>query len=184
MNVKSGKTLVLVGLGGKLVIAVFSLLLRLVVNLYVGSVINMLQLPLTLVIVAGFVMAFLADRNIMDLIIAGGFGVSALTSLISVVTSAAGSSLPAMITLALSFIGTVGLFVWAFKLYRDSNTLAALAVVGSYIVSFGVSFLLTLFTGFAEPSFITSPIYILISGAGSIVSAAALAYAAFMDWQE
>ncbi len=177
MNKNTSKLLVLVGLGGKLLLALLSFFLNLI-EFSIGAFFNFLYLPLTILVVAGFFISFLAEQNILDLIIAGGFGINMLNTLLSLFVP----QLPSILLTIISLTAIAGLLAWALKLFKDSNTPAALAVVGSIVISFGITFLSTLLARTASPSTFSS-VYTLISSAVSIASAGALAFAAFLDYQ-
>ena len=178
MEAKNGKLLVLGGFAIKAFLSGINFLVNLfkisIMSGFLGSVSNLASHLSNLAIVAGFVVIFLADKNILDLIIAGGFA----SGLITIFTSMLGGRLlsPLMARSIYALIGLMSIaacFVWAFKLFKDSKPIPAIVAV------FSVS---ALVLGSLIYSLVGSWITFLLYSFTSAIYAVGLAAVAFLEF--
>ena len=80
MNSQTGKLLVLGGCGINAVTILLNLLLYVAPIKFLITLISLASIAGLASIVAGFLILFLCDKSILDLVIAGGFGISLITS--------------------------------------------------------------------------------------------------------
>lgn len=174
MNSKTGKLLVLGSLGGRLALTVLSFLLSLL-NINLGLLGNLVSFALSLAIIAGFAIVFLSDRDMLDLVIIAGFGASFVSGIIFALFPNMSSIIYRMIDL----VYLAGIFAWSLKLFKKSNTVAAIAAVGSLACSFGGTLLKSLLARLGPNNTLLTLVSILVS----LATTAALAVAAFLDYQ-
>ena len=129
-----------------------------------------------LAIVAGFVVIFLADKNVLDLIIAGGFA----SGLITIFTSILGGRLlsPLMAASIYALIGLMSIaacFVWAFKLFKDAKYIPAIATVCSVVA---------LIFGSLIHSLVGSWTTFMLYSFASVIYAAGLVFVAFLEFAD
>ena len=179
MNERTGKLLVLGGAGIHLLNSGVRFLLALF-KIFAGPISTLLSIAGLLGAVAiagGFALIFLAERNILDLIIAGGFAVGVINNILNLRSYSSPELMarPAIASTLLSLVVIAAYVVWAFKLYRNSNAIAALAVVAS----FGLNFIVAILSAYLPAVFGN----LIISSMISIASNGALVFAAFLDLQ-
>ena len=181
MNSENGKLLVLGGFALRLFIAGINFFINLLSFItpypsFLATLFNLASICATVMIAAGFLVMFLADHDVFDFILACGFALGALIPILTLVCNRIFHSYRIIYNLILSLIGLIGLLtfaallMWAFKLYKKSNRLAAFAVV----VSLGATVFSTLLTALFG-SFLSNMI--------SLGSVAALTFAAFLQFK-
>ena len=176
MNVKNAKFLVLGGFVVNAILSGFNFILNLTggnnpdINLFT----RILGLGATLGIVMGFAFIFLATRDPFNLLITGGFAITVIPSLLYVLFFIAENITLIELMTATSAVSSIvyifTLLLWAFKFYRVSNVKPALAIAGAVLMVILTALL---------SSVIPYPVVALLS----VAENAALAFAAFIDYQ-
>ena len=172
MNEKLGKLLILGGFGLKTLLSGISFLGQLMFPHGTGMFFNILSILATLAIVAGFAVFFLVRPNLLDLAIGGLMALTALTPVLNILLLkylALEQMIYNNILLIIGLAFITAMFLWAFKLRKKGNQLASFAVIGSVVLSFACGYM-TLFI---------SPVIVSL---GTIASSAALAFAAYLDY--
>ena len=137
---KTGRFLVMCGLVGRLVFNILK-----VVNF--NAVMTFLSIASMLVAAAGFVMIFLSDRKIIDLVLAVGFSIESLSVFFTYLLNAGltdSQSVPDFV----AYLPNIFLFtlsVWTYKLMRSSKVIPMLAVFGAIVFFVSKTMLPTLF---------------------------------------
>ena len=111
----------------------------------------------------------------LDLVIIAGFGASFVSGIIFALFPNMSSIIYRMIDL----VYLAGIFAWSLKLFKKSNTVAAIAAVGSLACSFGGTLLKSLLARLGPNNTLLTLVSILVS----LATTAALAVAAFLDYQ-
>ena len=176
MNVKNAKFLVLGGFVVNAILSGFNFILNLTggndpdINLFT----SLLGLGATIGMVMGFALIFLATRDLFNLLIAGGFAITVIPSLLYVMFYIVEDITLFELTIAMNAVSSIvcifTLLLWAFKFYRVSNVKPALAIAGAVLMAT----LTALLSSVIPPSVVA-----LLS----VAKNAALAFAAFIDYQ-
>ena len=187
MNSENGKLLVLGGFALRLFIAGINFFINLLSFMtpypypsFLATLFNLASICATVMIAAGFLVMFLADHDVFDFILACGFASGALIPILTLVGSRIFHNYRIYILIS-SLIGLIGLvtlatlLMWAFKLYKKSNRLAAFAVVVSLGATVFSTLLTSLFGRFILIGFLSNMI--------SLGSVAALTFAAFLQFR-
>ena len=190
MSKQLDKLLVLSGFGLRLFISgihIFISLFRISFHsAFVPNLLNFTSTCAIAMIAAGFGIMFLAEHNILDLVIAGGFAINLLTPVLSGiidariynVTRASAHNPLSIFYLLIYLIGLLAFsslpfLAWAFKLFRKSNLLAAFAIIGA----FAISVFSNMFFSFSALPIIRLIHFILSFGSNVI-----LAFVAFIEF--
>ncbi|MBR2971314.1 MAG: hypothetical protein IKC61_00120 [Clostridia bacterium] len=186
MNSENGKLLVLGGFALRLFIAGINFFINLLSFMtpypsFLATLFNLASICATVMIAAGFLVMFLADHDVFDFILACGFASGALIPILTLVGSRIFYNYRIIYILISSLIVLIGLvtfatlLMWAFKLYKKSNRLAAFAIVVSLGATVFSTLLTTLFGRFILIGFLSNMI--------SLGSVAALTFAAFLQFR-
>ena len=184
MEAKNGKLLVLGGFAIKAFLSSINFLTNLLkislMSGFLGSMSNLASIFANIAITAGFVVMFLADKNVLDLIIAGGFA-SGLLSIIAnirsnqVIEVAAKASLTRYVYALIGLMSIAACFVWAFKLFKDTKYIPAIATVCSVVA---------LIFGSLIHSLVGSWTTFMLYSFASVIYAAGLAFVAFLEFAD
>lgn len=175
MNVKNAKSLVLAGFAVNAILSGFDFILNLTggnnadINLFT----RLLGLGATIGMVMGFAFIFLATRDLFNLLIAGGFAITVIPSLLYVMFYIVEDITLFELMMAMNTVSSIvyifTLLLWAFKFYRVSNAKPALAIAAALMVTLTAPL----------SSVIPHTVVALLS----VAKNAALAFAAFIDFQ-
>ena len=174
MSKRLGKLAILVGFVGVTLIAC----VKCATSLLVGSFLditfiiehtNIIRNSSWLVVAVGFCITFLAERNAIDLLIAGGFGIwgAYLFSFFEIVNN------PMAVGL-ISLLASVATFLWVCKVWK-SHRIAAIAIIVGMLLSFLTSFII---------SFLNLESLLWLVSFVSVIENATLVYAAYLDMRE
>lgn len=188
MNSENGKLLVLGGFALRLFIVGINFFINLLSFMtpypypsFLATLFNLASICATVIIAAGFLVMFLADHDVFDFILACGFASGALIPISTLVGSRIFHnyriyiSISSLIGLIIGLVTFATLLMWAFKLYKKSNRLAAFAVVVSFGATVFSTLLTALFGRFILIGFLSNMI--------SLGSVAALTFAAFLQFK-
>ena len=176
MNSQTGKLLVLGGCGINAVTILLNLLWYVAPINFLTTLISLASIAGLASIVAGFLILFLCDKSILDLVIAGGFGISLITSAVAFAINMNLLSIPFDLYFlnAINTISLIAFLAWGFKLIKKGQIIAACALFGALTLTALHSTVSAIFG---------ADILVFLSIVISIVEAGALAFAAFMDYQ-